>query len=85
MPPTLPPGTRGAQDVRRRKGRKRQARQAADQVKQKAQQAAEATRKGLASAGILGFVALALGALAAWFGGGIGAPRNEGTVVTRRV
>lgn len=62
-----------------------QARQAADQVKQKAQQAAEATRKGLASAGILGFVALALGALAAWFGGGIGAPRNEGTVATRRI
>ena len=54
-----------------------QARQAADAVKQKAQQAAEASRKGLASAGILGFVALALGALAAWFGGGIGAPRAE--------
>ena len=59
-----------------------QARQAADTVKQKAQTAAEATRKGLASAGILGFVALALGALAAWFGGGIGAPRSEARVVT---
>ena len=58
-----------------------QARQAADQVKQKAQQAAEATRKGLASAGIFGFVALALGAAAAWFGGSVGAPRNETTVV----
>ena len=62
-----------------------QARQAADQAKQKAQQAAEATRKGLASAGILGFVALFLGALAGWFGGGIGAPRAETTLATRRV
>jgi len=58
-----------------------QARQAADTVKQKTQVAAEATRKGVASAGILGFVALALGALAAWFGGGIGAPRAETRVV----
>lgn len=58
-----------------------QARQTADQVKQKAQQAAEATRKGLASAGIFGFIALALGAVAAWFGGGTGAARNEATVV----
>ncbi len=57
------------------------ARQSADQVKQKAQQAAEATRKGVASAGIFGFVALALGAVAAWFGGGVGAPRRETTVV----
>ncbi len=57
------------------------ARQSADQVKQKAQQAAEATRKGVASAGIFGFVALALGAVAAWLGGGVGAPRRETTVV----
>lgn len=62
-----------------------QARQAADQVKQKAQQAAEATRKGLAGAGLLGFAALALGAVAAWIGGGIGAPRGGATVATRRV
>ena len=65
-----------------------QARAAADQVKQKAQAAAEATRKGVAGAGILGFIALALGAVAAWFGGGIGAPRNSLTtagVSTRRV
>ena len=61
-----------------------QARQTADTVKQKAQQAAEATRKGVAGAGILGFVALALGALAAWFGGGIGAPRAEAALVTRQ-
>ncbi len=53
-----------------------QARQTADQVKQKAQQAAEATRKGVASAGIFGFIALVLGAAAAWFGGGAGAPRR---------
>ncbi len=54
-----------------------QAKQAADQVKQKAQVAAEATRKGVASAGILGFVALVLGGVAAWFGGGVGAPRRD--------
>jgi hypothetical protein len=58
-----------------------QARAAADQVKQKAQVAAEATRKGVASAGILGFVALALGGAAAWIGGGIGAPRRETRIV----
>ncbi len=58
-----------------------QARQAADQVKQKAQQAAEATRKGVASAGIFGFIALALGAVASWFGGGVGAPHRETAVV----
>jgi hypothetical protein len=65
-----------------------QARAAADQVKQKAQAAAEATRKGVAGAGILGFIALALGAVAAWFGGGIGAPRNSLATVgvsTRRI
>jgi len=50
-------------------------------VKQKAQQAAEATRKGVASAGIFGFIALALGAVASWFGGGVGAPRRETAVV----
>lgn len=50
-----------------------QAKQVADTAKQKAQQAAEATRKGVATAGIYGFVALLLGALAAWVGGGLGA------------
>jgi len=58
-----------------------QARQGADQVKQQAQQAAEATRKGVASAGIFGSVALALGAVASWIGGGAGAARRETTVV----
>ncbi len=65
-----------------------QARAAADQVKQKAQAAAEATRKGVAGAGILGFIALALGAVASWFGGGIGAPRQSLATVgvtTRRI
>jgi hypothetical protein len=61
-----------------------QARQAADQAKQKAQQAAEAARKTVATAGIVSFVALVLGALAAWFGGGIGAPRHETAVLARR-
>ena len=62
-----------------------QTRAAADQAKQKAQQAAEATRKGVASAGIFGFVALALGAVAAWFGGGMGTPnRDIGAVRTSR-
>ena len=61
-----------------------QYRQAADTAKQKATQAAEVARKGVATAGIFGFVALALGALAAWLGGGVGAPREittERTVV----
>jgi len=58
-----------------------QARQGAEQVKEKTQQAAEATRKGIASAGLFGFVALALGAVAAWFGGSVGAPRRETSVV----
>ena len=35
---------------------------------------AEAARKGVAKAGTLGTIAPALGALAAWFGGGIGVP-----------
>ena len=69
-------------DAKARLGQaEQQARQAADQVKQKAQQAAEATRKGVASAGLFGFVALALGAAAAWFGGGIGAPRRSTAIV----
>lgn len=59
-----------------------QARQAADQAKQKAQAAAEVTRKSVANAGIFGFIALVLGAVAAWFGGGMGAPRNEATIVS---
>ncbi len=62
-----------------------QARQVADQAKQKVQQAAEATRKGVATAGLSGFVALLLGAIAAWFGGGIGAPHREASLTSRRI
>ena len=58
-----------------------QAQQAAQQVKDKAAQAAEATRKGVASAGIYGFVALLTGAVAAWIGGGGGTPNRETAVV----
>lgn len=56
-----------------------QYRQTVDQAKATAQRAAETTRKGVATAGIFGFVALALGAVAAWIGGGMGAPRPEVT------
>ena len=59
-----------------------QARQAANTAKQKAQEAAEATRKGVASAGIFGFVALALGGIAAIIGGGLGTSQ---AVVPRRI
>ena len=54
-----------------------QAKQVATQAKQKAQEAAEATRKAAASAGLYGFVGLLIGAIAAWIGGGIGAPKRE--------
>ena len=54
-----------------------QYRQTVDQAKARATQAAEATRKGVSTAGILGFIALALGAVAAWFGGGLGAPKRD--------
>ena len=48
-----------------------------DQAKQQATQAAEVARKNAARAGLFGFLALVLGAAAAWFGGGIGTPRSE--------
>lgn len=60
-----------------------QYRQTVDQAKQQATRAAEAARKGAATAGILGFVALVLGAAAAWFGGGIGAPHRDLALVHR--
>ena len=59
-----------------------QYRQTVDQAKAQATRAAEETRKGVSTAGILGFVALALGAIAAWVGGGIGAPRRNLAVAT---
>jgi hypothetical protein len=54
-----------------------QYRQTMDQAKQQATQAAEVARKSAARAGLFGFVALVLGAVAAWFGGGVGTPRPE--------
>ena len=62
-----------------------QYRQTMDQAKQQATQAAEVARKSAARAGLFGFVALVLGAAAAWFGGGIGTPRSETALAgTRR-
>jgi hypothetical protein len=56
-----------------------------DRAKQQAIQAAEVARKSAARAGLFGFVASVLGAIAAWFGGGIGTPRSETAMVgTRR-
>lgn len=51
--------------------------QTLDQAKQDAAKAAQAARSGVAQAGIYGFVALVIGAVAAWIGGAIGAPRRE--------
>ena len=61
-----------------------QARQAADTAKQKAQHAAEVARKSVGTAGILGFAALALGAIAAILGGGFGTPRAIPNVAVYR-
>jgi len=46
--------------------------------------AADATRKGVAAAGLFSFMAMALGALAA-YSGGIGAPTREAMAVSSRV
>ncbi len=51
--------------------------QTLDQAKQDAAKAAQAARSGVAQAGIYGFVALVIGAIAGWIGGAIGAPRRE--------
>ncbi len=51
--------------------------QTLDQVKQQAAKAAQAARSGVAQAGIYGFVALVIGAIAGWIGGAVGAPRRE--------
>lgn len=50
-----------------------QYRQAVEQARQKATQAAEATRQATSQGAIFGFIALALGGIAAWFGGRAGA------------
>lgn len=59
-----------------------QYRDAAAKAEQQARTAAEATRKATSRAGLLGFLALALGALASWFGGTSGTPERE-MVATR--
>lgn len=51
--------------------------QTLDQTKRDATRAAQAARSGVAQAGIYGFIALVIGAVAAWIGGAIGAPRRE--------
>ena len=48
-----------------------------DQAAQQARQAADATKQVVSQAAIFGVGALALGALAAWFGGASGRPRRE--------
>lgn len=58
-----------------------QYRQTLDQARQDAAKAAQAARSGIAQAGIYGFVALVIGAIAGWIGGAIGAPRRERVLV----
>ena len=55
------------------------AEQAAAQAKEKAREVADATAKRISQAMLLGFVALALGAGAAWWGGAVG--QRRGVVV----
>jgi hypothetical protein len=59
-----------------------QYRQTVEQAKQQATRAAEVARRSASRAGIFGFVALVLGAVAAWFGGGIGTPRQATAAFT---
>ena len=60
-----------------------QYRQTAEQAEQKARDAAETARKAVSRAGLFGFVALVLGAVAAWFGGSRATPEHETTLVGR--
>ena len=53
-----------------------QYRQTMDQAKQQATRAAEVSRQTASRAGIFGFIALVLGAAAAWYGGGIQTPQQ---------
>lgn len=57
------------------------AEQASAEAKQKAREAADATAKGVAQTMLLGFVALALGGLVAWWGGTLG--QRRGALVWR--
>ncbi len=64
-------------EARNRLGQvEQQYRQTVQQAKRQAADAAEAARSSAALAGIFGFIALVLGAIAAWFGGGLGTPRQ---------
>ena len=51
--------------------------QAAEEAKQKAKELADATAKNVSRAMLMGFVALALGGIAAWWGGAMGQRRAE--------
>lgn len=53
------------------------ARQRYEVAKTKATNAADSARAGVATASILGFIALLLGAVAGWFGGALGAAEHE--------
>jgi hypothetical protein len=53
-----------------------QYRQTVEQARRQATQAAEVARRSASRAAIFGFVALVLGAVAAWFGGGLGTPHQ---------
>jgi len=61
-----------------------QYRQTVQQAKEQATRAAEVARSNASRAGFFGFFALVLGAIAAWFGGGAGAPRSEPRVTASR-
>jgi ferric-dicitrate binding protein FerR (iron transport regulator) len=47
-----------------------------EQARRQATQAAEVARRSASRAAIFGFFALVLGAVAAWFGGGVGTPHQ---------
>jgi hypothetical protein len=58
-----------------------QYRQTMDQAKQQATRAAEVSRQTASRAGFFGFIALVLGAIAAWYGGGIETPHQVATAL----
>jgi hypothetical protein len=58
-----------------------QYRQTVEQTKLQATRAIDVARRNASRAGIFGFIALVLGAVAAWFGGGIGTPRQAVALV----
>jgi ferric-dicitrate binding protein FerR (iron transport regulator) len=58
-----------------------QYRQTMVQAKQQATRAAEVSRQTASRAGIFGFIALVLGAIAAWYGGGIETPHQVATAL----